>query len=145
MAGLWLDSGTYRLPQGVRARSSLVVANQTGITTEADLTNMTATFVADAGRLYSVKVVGMCSASVAGDRAGVRIYGGSTAYQDRIVLLGSAFVEVDADAEVLISGLPAGSITFKAALRRAGGTGTISWIASASSPAYLLVEDLGPA
>jgi hypothetical protein len=134
------------LPGGVEAGGyAFVTADQTGITTIVDLTSLTVTFTAVTGRLYRVYVEGYAATSVADDIVELSITDASnTQVQARQWVIASTSVSLHISASVLVAP-SSGSATYKARLRRVSGTGTIQLSASATAPAYIIIEDVGPA
>jgi hypothetical protein len=128
-------------PLGTKAYSS-VTANQTGITSVTDLTGLLVTWTAVAGRRYKVTVTGEITATV-----------GDGAYVVALTTSSNTDLKRAADACLTTSSrtftltyveVPgAGSVTRKARLSKAGGTGTVGLSASSTNPAFILVEDIG--
>ncbi len=143
-AGTVLTATEYnKLPRGVVYYNS-VTANQTGITTVADITNMTAaTWTATSTRLYRTTiylpsvyvtatggyVLGLITDGSSGQKAQTQSWCGNT---ERIGMVIS----------VVESGL-SGSTTRKGRFNGNGATVTLE--NSATAPAYIIVEDVGAA
>lgn len=121
-----------------------VTANQSGITTMTDLTGLSVTWTAVAGRRYKVTVKVLVYSSVANDDANVWIRNGSStnlqAFGVRAVSTSHGIAVVGCH---VLSGLSAGSYTVKASLERTAGTGSLSIAAGSTFPAFILVEDIG--
>lgn len=129
------------LPRGVVAKAK-VTANQTPITTIVDLTGLTVTWTADPSRLYKISFHITVSSSVAADNGRVTITD-SPGTTDFGLAGGYLFTtSIALDATTYESGL-SGSITRKLRLARISGTGNLTMTASATSPAHILVEDIG--
>jgi hypothetical protein len=122
-------------------------SNQTTITSEADLSSLTVTVDVPADR--RLKVTG--SARVRGvdgsADAFLRIKEDGTQIQRAIAHPGGASAENDDTVMIQAVVTPsAGSTTYKLTLEKvAGGASSLSVIAASDAPAFLLVEDIGPA
>ena len=124
---------------------SAATTNQAGISTETSLTNCSVTVtVPYAG--HRVRITGFCPSvvsTVANDVARVSIKESATLLQ-----LGQATVPTAFGPSIAVSwvGTPtAASHTYNLTLTRVTGTGTLTSNADPAFPAYILVEDLGPA
>lgn len=120
-----------------------VTSNQTGITAFTDLTGLSATWTAIAGRRYRTRVRVHVGQSTGGQRADLQLADGSNNPLDTSLLYpgdlnGSYAMEVEYEE---VPG--AGSVTRKARLARGVGAGTVSMNASASLKAKITVEDIG--
>jgi hypothetical protein len=119
--------------------------NQTGITTVVDLTSLTVTWNAVAGRRYRITVQTLPTSTVANDGvetsittgAGSRVKGSRTG---PMATLGEP-VSCDPVAYVVPG---AGSQTYKARMQRSLGTGSITNNATSDNPSFICVEDVGP-
>ena len=121
-----------------------VTANQAGITTIADITGVSVTWTAVAGRRYRISVKAMLISSVATDDANVWIRDSANVkYEAFGVNCPSTTHGINASGSAIVTGLGAGSKTFKLSVERATGTGTITAVAGADFPMYILVEDIG--
>ncbi len=118
-------------------------SNQGGITTEVDLTGLSVTVTTGASRRIRISVEISAASSVAGDVVSLRIKEGSTQLQSRETHLASAAGSTGLCVASVVLTPTAGPHTYKAALVRAVGTGTVNTAASATAPAYILVEDIG--
>lgn len=139
------------LPAGVVAYAERT-SNQTSISTVTDLTSLTVTFTAVAGRRYRVTSHTSWYASVASTSAIVTLYNSTAAAQ----LQWSGCVTGDAaggsnnnqTSTNLLSWsgtLAAGSTTLKLQARIGDDdSGTLTLRAGATYPAFILVEDIGP-
>lgn len=113
--------------------------------TEVDITGLTATVTVGTSRRIRITVELSLSSSVANDVPSLRIKEGTTQLQSREEHLGSVVGALAAISASVVLTPTAGSHTYKATLVRAVGTGTLVVNASATAPAFLLVEDIGPA
>lgn len=123
-----------------------VTSGQTGLSSETALTGLSVTVTVSADRLIKVTGFGRTSRTVAD---GVTI---GNIQQDGVTVGRWAHHSPDAASEmasqvgfVLLNDLAAGSYTFRLTLQRFSGTGTVGLDAASSGPAYILVEDIGPA
>jgi hypothetical protein len=122
-----------------------VTAGQTGITSEADITSLTLTVTANASRYH--KVSWQCEVDVSNlDTVPVvkvtdasNNAKGQTTMAFPIINVGHTFA-----GSVVETGW-SGSTTRKLRAVRALGTGTVDINAAATSPAFLLIEDIGSA
>lgn len=148
------DSGTSRkisgaqliaaLPQGtLTGGNPLITANQTGITTEVDVTGSSAPVTAGTGRRLRITgYLTSVSSTVSGDFVSLRIYQDGVAIQRGDLYLGSISLGLVLRAEVTLAGV-SGAHTYKLTIARGAGTGTITIFSGASNPSYILVEDIG--
>lgn len=122
-----------------------VTANQGTITVVVDLTGLTVTVTVPYAQ-HRIKITGEAnfSSTVATDGIDMQICEGATILQDRGVAVSQANQAACCHAEAVI--VPtAGPHTYKLRASRFSGTGTVTMQASATQPAFILVEDLGPA
>ena len=121
-----------------------VTANQATITTVVDLTSLTVTVTVGASR--RIRVSSQCPffSSVAGDYVSLQIVEGATVLQDLSEAMSSALSGHRLAAIVVLTPTT-GSHTYKLRASRASGTGSVTMAAAATSPAFILVEDMGPA
>ena len=121
-----------------------VTANQTGITTMTDLTGLSVTWTAVAGRRYKVTFKVLVFSTVANDDANVWLRDGSStslnAYGVRAV---STTHGINVSGSHVLTGLSAGSQTVKLSLERAAGSGSLGLAAASTHPSFILVEDIG--
>lgn len=122
-------------------------SNQTGITTEADITNLsTLSVTLEANRLYRVWAELTIESTIADERATVRIYKGSDLQVQRPFGMPS-YPSTTTRLGVHVSRVftsTAGTYTFKVSLEREY-LGSLSVKANSDAPALLVVEDLGAA
>lgn len=137
---LWLDTdeGAETGLSSILAYAE-VTANQTGIIAETDLTGLSVTITVPAGR--RIRVTGhahLANATV--DAITVfRIYQDGTQVQSRT--LAKALAGTDQSATIEWIGSPsAGTHTYK--LRAWAVSGTVSVVAAANTPTFILVEDI---
>jgi hypothetical protein len=115
--------------------------------TEADVASLTLIVAVPANRRVRVMAYARVDSSAGADqRSLLRIY------EDAVVVqISSAYSPGSTSAGQIVHNpsrtlTPStGSHTYKVTAQRSGGSGTVNVIASADSPAYLLVEDIGPA
>lgn len=121
-----------------------VTSNQTGITTMTDLTGLSVTWTAVAGRRYKVTFKVLVFSTVANDDANVWLRDGSStslnAYGVRAV---STTHGINVSGSHVLTGLSAGSQTVKLSLQRAAGSGSVAIAAASTHPSFILVEDIG--
>lgn len=131
--------GPWNLPWGILDVAS-VTANQTTIGTEADLTGLTLTLTFVANRWIRAILRGGYSQNSSGTPV-FYIHDGTTSH--------SVFSITNASADTgRFTGAyeftpSAGSLTVKG--RGSSAAGTVDLIASATNPARLVIEDMGPA
>lgn len=144
-------------PRGVVARMTNVTASSytTASATETDLTAttggpMSLTFSYDPTRLYRALATVRIQSTVAGDIGQIRfndVTGTLVQHKAALVVSSATTATVTIVNEWLIvpGDLTAGTATIKITAARGAGTGTISFIASATSPWQFYIEDIGPA
>ena len=121
---------------------------QAGITAVTDLTGLSVTFTAIAGRLYRVVLSGEITGTVAGDLAIAYITGSDNTILRRGIVTvpalsgGTGYFFLTLERLLTFS---AGSVTLKARLLLDVGSGTVGLYAAGDSPAHLIVEDIGVA
>lgn len=121
-----------------------VVANQGSITTEADLTGLVATVTVPAGRRLRITgYVGSWASTAAGDRVILAIKEGATQLNRVITAEGETTVGNQSAGGVIqhVVSPSAGTHTYKLTAAQADA-GTITMFASATQPAFILVEDI---
>ena len=121
-----------------------VTADQGGITTEADLTGLTVTVTVGASRRLRIEVCTSVLSAAAADSGAVSIKEGTTQFATRALVFGKANTLEGLTCSAVITPA-AGAHTYKATFVRTTGSGTLIAGASASQPAYIFVEDVGPA
>lgn len=137
------DAINERLNLGRKGHATLTSPQTTIVTTTVNIVGLSVTFTAVAGRKYKVTAEGFMFSSVANDWGAMRITDGSnnqlTCDQKP---LPSTTLAVKLHCETIISP-PAGSYTVKVRADRNVGTGSATFDASATAPAFILVEDIG--
>jgi hypothetical protein len=122
-----------------------VTANQTGITTEADLTGLAATVTVSAGRYIRITGSIRYGGTTVDDVATLRIKEGTTLHQTSQMSIGRNTTQANPYMERSVILTPtAGSHIYKLTLERSVGTGNMQMVASVGAPAFIAVEDLGP-
>lgn len=122
-----------------------VDTNQTGITTETDLTGLQVTVDVPSGR--RIRIVGSGTVRASSGTALVRggIYGGGSLLNRWVDTPGELGSGGTFRGEASTVEEPAGGArTYKLTLESTSGTGVADLVASSSLKAFLLVEDLGP-
>jgi hypothetical protein len=118
-------------------------AAQSGISTVQDITGMSVTFTAIAGRQYKITMfLPQMNGTVPGDRTRIDITDGSN------TLLAAVYNQVLTNGHSInftYLRTASGSVTYKGRMARDVGTGTVSTYADGDSIRFLLVEDIGPA
>ena len=121
-----------------------VVANQGTITTAVDLTGLTVTVTVGTTRRVRISAEGSFGSTVAADYAALFIFEGATQLGGRSVPMPNTAATTGAFSSVVLTPT-AGSHTYKLRAALASGAGVVTLNASATAPAFILVEDLGPA
>lgn len=136
------------LPWGYLASAKATTA-QTGITTLADLTGLSATFTVSTGRRYEIVgrvPVKSTSGSPGAQRLVLATSGGTqleVSYS--LFTIGSNDYTEEITAEVTSTQLGTGSRTVKLRFGRAGGDGaTYATTVNGTQPGKILVKDIGP-
>jgi len=129
------------LPRGVMGYAQ-VTADQTGISTVTDLTSLTTTFTAVAGRRYRITGHALVRKLTNTGDVAVTVANSANAQQATCqVSLAGADNETHTMVVHFIVVPGAGSITYK--LRLATSLGTCNMLAGSAFPAFILAEDLG--
>lgn len=129
-------------PQGTASGSwyAPVVANQTGITTVVDGTGLTVTITAGTGRRLLITAQVQMLSTVSGDIIQVQILEDATVIQIAQLVASTTGQNM---TPMAVRTPTAGAHTYKVQFLRAGGTGSLSSIAGATDPAFILVQDIG--
>lgn len=138
-----LNTEVDALPLGEVAYAE-ITANQGSITTITDVTGLSVTWTAVAGRVYEVTVQGLMLSSVADDICQLAITNASNTLQSWGAVSTrspSAFGE-SVSCTKRVTGL-SGSTTWKARAARQAGTGNVTLVAAATVPAFIKVVDMG--
>jgi hypothetical protein len=121
-----------------------ITANQAAITAEVDVTGLTVTVTVGANRRIRISACANIAATVADDVAELRIKEGVT-----VLSFWDGVVRVVGGGQTMAPQVTltptAGVHTYKIAATLAIGTGSITVQAGATFPAFILVEDIGPA
>ena len=134
----------WNLPWGVYGYAQ-VTANQGSITTITDLTSLSVTFTAVANR--RVRVVGYIEVTSTVLDGAFELFitdGSNTAIKRATGPILSTTAAVTVPIEIVVTP-GAGSVTYKLRLQRTSGSGTYTMSAGATNPAFICVEDIGPA
>lgn len=148
--GEWVEVVVPETPPpstvGLVAEATITTSSTpTSSTSAVDVTGLEATFTAVAGRLYKVSWDLGVQSSVAGDRITITVRESTTAIGT------TPNVITESTGQYSVSGFcitepAAGSHTYKVAIHRANGTGSVNVYADTSgNTAYLLIEDIGAA
>lgn len=119
-----------------------VTAGQSGITTPVDLTSLTLTLTAGTGRRLRVSAFCFFQSTVVDDLATLTILQDGSQVSAGQTLMRPAGQPTSVFVAVVISPT-AGSHVYKLQGGRAVGTGTLTMVALATVPAFLLIEDIG--
>lgn len=139
-----LTAANYnRLPGGWIGDTE-ITANQTGITTQVDLTGGSVTVTVGASRRIKITAHAMVQSTVASDEVAIGTYEGATELQIAIATLAVANRIQTLESMVVLTPTT-GAHTYKLTALRSSGTGSASVVASAARPTFILVEDMGPA
>ena len=128
-------------PQGTLGYAQ-VTANQSGLSAITDLTGLSVTVTVAASRRVKVTGKGNVSQAAATGTARGIIREGSTSLNDWLWADLVALDDLQALGEVVLTP-STGSHTYKLSLQTSAGT--VSLVAAADRPAFILVEDIGPA
>lgn len=137
-------NGTNWVGPGFQVLGAKTTA-QGSITTVTDITGLTATWTADATRLYRISWKFLVIGTATNDIAAIYLTDAGGTQFDRAlvhiptVVSGSGYVS--AHGEHYVTGL-SGSVTRKLRLERNVGSGTLTAYASGNEPAWLVVEDI---
>jgi len=134
-----------QIPKGVLGYAQ-VTSGQSGITSMTDLTGLSVTVNISAGRIIRITGHGLLSVSNFRSVAAGWIREGSSTLGrfgsvDNQALTANAFAL--GHGAVILSSPSPGQHTYKLSLEVTSGSGTASLQAFTTSPAYILVEDLG--
>lgn len=118
-----------------------VTSSQSSITTITDLTGLSVTVTVPASRRIRVTGSAFLSRTVADGATSLLIRESSTTLKNAGYLTTGAQFGAEEGSVVLTPS--AGSHTYKLSLEQDSGTGSSGIIAAATTPAFILVEDLG--
>lgn len=120
-----------------------VTADQSGITTIADLTSLSVTVTVRSGRRIKISGEIRALSSVGSDLVGLYIRESTTTLREiPTELSATANRQEDIYGQVILTP-SAGSHTYKLSLARIAGTGSVTMKAASTYPAHILVEDIG--
>ena len=135
-AGVWITAAAQPVAY------AQVTANQAGITTIVDLTGLSVTFTAAAGRRYRVSAQALVLSSATADLIVGYIRDGANTQVGRwcqLYQVGTAGTGLLAAGSVYLTP-SAGSYTVKLSLERNAGTGTVTMQAGGGFPAFIAVD-----
>jgi hypothetical protein len=122
-----------------------VTANQGSITAQVDLTGLSVAVTVGSSRRLRITAQAHFASTVASDGVALFIQEGATTLNVLgLQLPTSAGVTQGITCAAVITPT-AGAHTYKLQASRNTGTGTVNLAASATQPAFILVEDIGPA
>lgn len=122
-----------------------ITSSQGSISTETDITGLSVTVTVNTTR--RIKLTAYCSgwlSTVNGDRAVMYIKESTTKLQEARSSTTAAGVATDAIIVQAVLAPSSGSHTYKVSFERNAGTGSLTFGAGTTNPAFLLVEDVGP-
>lgn len=131
-------------------RGGLVMAHASKTANEnftvlADVTGLSVTFTAIAGRLYRVEAIAQFTSTVANDACSLYLTDGANNTLQTSNAVGLPTANSLQAYCLLLASPGAGSVTYKARVQRTTGTGTVTLVAAATYPAYISVVDIGVA
>jgi hypothetical protein len=150
VAGALIDPTTFgnelvdainAAPRG-RVGYAQVTASQGSIVGNVDLTGLSVTWTAVAGRRYRITGEAFMSSTASGDLGNVAINTSANAQVQAGQTVMSVYGSAKITCQAILTGL-SGSVTYKLRAARSGGTGTLTMDAAATYPAFILVEDIG--
>lgn len=120
-----------------------ITADQGSITTEADITSLSVAVTVGAGRRIRITAfTGSVKSTVANDYIALTIKEGGTQLTTGTVSPPNGTNGLTATVSVVLTP-STGAHTYKVACARVVGSGTVTFGATATNPAYILVEDIG--
>jgi hypothetical protein len=144
IAGDVLTAANMNLLPGGKMGYASITSPQGSITGSAtDITSLTVTWTAVSSRLYRTSFVTLASSTVATDVALVLITDGSGTQKTTTSTYLDSTSSFMVSSFLLETGL-SGSVTRKLRALRTG-SGTLTIQAATDYPAFILVEDIGPA
>lgn len=129
-------------PGPIQLAYAEVTAQQTGITTEVDITGLSVTVNVPAGRRIRIRAEVAMNRSVADGLTRVRIKEGSTVLQLRDTPAPYGSSGANPVSMDYVTTPAAGVHTYKLSIERVTGTGTTATVADPTFPAFILVEDI---
>ena len=130
-------------PFGVVGAVQSVASNLTITGTLADLTGASVTFTAIAGRTYKFSIAASATSAVAQDYIYLVVTNSANTIYGGVLNMCGANQYTNLNFSQYVTGLSAGSITFK--LRAQCATGVATILRSGSDYLSLLIEDIGTA
>lgn len=121
----------------------VTTSDQTGITSETDLTDLAVTINTEGNRVLLFSFVTRVARTVNDGQTIVRFKESTTTLQSAVLTPASASAG-DTVSAFYFASPSAGSHTYKLTLQQSSGTGTSGITANANTPSYLLVQDVGP-
>jgi len=139
---MWESTSGASGPRGAVAYAQITAA-QGGITALTDITDLRVTFQANPARTYRISGHGEVYSTVSNDIPICNIADGTSgaAIARTTDLLGGAGYSIALDPVVIERGLSGAQIR-KLQVQRVLGTGTLTFHATSTGPAYILVEDI---
>ncbi len=121
-----------------------VTANQVGAPSPGDLTGLTVTVTGLASRRFRVSWQVACGSSVATDSVAVTCTEDATVIQtcNLASVIGGGLASTMPGMVIITAG-GAGAHTYKLTMTRSAGSGNVTMFASATQPAFILIEDIG--
>jgi hypothetical protein len=136
-----IETYALNLPRGVVGKTSRVAGNLTVGPAVADLTGMTVTFTAVAGRAYRATWSGGIQKISTSGWSQITFADSANATYAIAIAYTVAGSYANLSGSALITGLTAGSKTFK--LRLQCEANTVIYLAEPTGPAFLIIEDIG--
>lgn len=133
--------GTWASPARGAIGYAQVIANQTGITTEVDLTGLSVSATVGVSRRIQIRARGTFQTNTANTGILSRIKEGAEQLNGQGFLTASVSVGLSWSNEIVLTPTP-GVHTYKISMANYVG-GTVLLEASATSPAFILVDDIG--
>jgi hypothetical protein len=138
-----LEAAAADLPLGLLGYAE-VTSSQASISSAVDLTDLSVTVTAGASRRLRVSAQVAGLPSTADNLIMVRIQEDTTVFSEFSLTLARTNASESLYGEVVVTP-SSGSHTYKLVGLMAVGTGTVQMTAGATRPAFILVEDIGPA
>lgn len=132
-----------KLPGGTIGYAQ-VTSGQSSITTVVDLTSLTVGVTVGASRLILIQAQCEVASTISADICQLSIQESSTVLTRSLIVAPASAANATMACSIYLVAPSTGSHTYKLTMQRAAGTGTLTMGASATSPAYILVHDMGP-
>jgi hypothetical protein len=130
------------LPFGLVAEPIVITSNQTGITTNTDVTGASITFTGIAGRKYKASFVSLYTSATASIRVSYSVTDGSNTQQIPFIFVNNV-AGTDQTATGSYTFTATGSTTRK--LRISPSSNTVAITAGSGFPTQFWIEDIGTA